>query len=201
MQEVMTMFLRTIELEKWGKAPVGRHGYLRGRSAGGLYQCKGDGANDWMFIYPATTQMWDVLCTVIDRPDLLHDPRFQTGEGRVEHIDEIYTAVSAWTACHEKREAMRILGDAGVPCAYVFDTIDLFEDEHLRSRDFVQTLEHPIAGPVRLLRHPLRMSGVEQMELAPMLGEHTDEVLHEYLGLTDAEIDDLQRQGVTKRNS
>ena len=198
MQEVMTMFLRTIEMEKWGKIPAERHGYLRGRSAGGLYQCKGDGPNEWIFIYPATTQMWDMLCTIIDRPDLLHDERFQTGEGRVAHIDEIYGEISKWTACQDKREAMRVLASAGVPCSYVFDTMDLFNDEHLRARDFVQTLEHPISGPVKLLRHPLRMSGVEPMELAPMLGEHTDEVLAEVLGMDAAALGDLASEGVTR---
>ena len=201
MQEVVTMFMRTIELEKWGERPAGRHGYLRGRASGGLYQCKGDGPNDWMFIYPATSQMWDALCAVIERPDLIHDPRFETAEGRVEHIDEIYQVISAWTAQHEKREAMRMLASVGVPCSYVFDTMDLFHDEHLLARDFVQTVEHPVVGPVKLLRHPLRMSGVEPMERSPLLGEHTEAVLREYLGMDDAAIADLQQQGVTKRRS
>ena len=103
-----------------------------------------------------------------------------------------------WTLQHEKREAMRVLGAAGVPCSYVFDTMDLFNDEHLQAREFVQTVDHPVSGPIKLLRHPLRMPGVEPMTRAPMLGEHTDEVLAEYLGIDEATLVDMREQGVTK---
>ncbi len=198
MQEVVTMFMRTLELEKWGQEPAGRHGYLRGRAAGGLYPCKGDDPNDWMFIYPVTSQMWDALCTTIDRTDLIHDERYCTSEARTAHVDEVYAIIKAWTLQHEKREAMRLLGQAGVPCSYVFDTMDLFQDEHLTARGFIQTVDHPIAGPVQLMQHPLRMSGAEPMERSPLLGEHTDEVLTELLGLDEAAIAALHDEGVTR---
>ena len=198
MQEVVTMFMRTLEPEKWGQEPAGRHGYLRGRAAGGLYPCKGDGANDWMFIYPVTSQMWDALCTTIDRPDMVHDERYCTAEARVANVDDVYAQIKAWTTQHEKREAMKLLGSAGVPCSYVFDTMDLFNDEHLRARDFVQTVDHPVVGEVQLLRHPLRMTGAEPMERSPLLGEHTDEVLAEVLGMDAAAIGDLASEGVTR---
>ena len=198
MQEVVTMFIRTLDLEKWGTAPATRHGYLRGRAAGGLYPCKGDGPNDWMFIYPATTQMWDALCLTIDRPDMVMDERYATAEARIAHVDELYAQIKAWTLTQEKREAMRVLGAAGVPCSYVFDTLDLFHDEHLTARGFIQTVDHPVAGPVQLMRHPLRMSGAEPMERAPLLGEHTDEVLAEYLGMDADASAALRAQGVTQ---
>ncbi|MGE3856539.1 MAG: CaiB/BaiF CoA transferase family protein [Dehalococcoidia bacterium] len=198
MQEAVTMFMRTLELEKWGTTPAGRHGYLRGRAAGGLYKCQGDGPNDWMFIYPVTSQMWDALCSAIERPDMLADERFCTAEGRVEHINEIYEQITAWTSQHEKREAMRILGAAGVPCSYVFDTLDLFEDEHLKERRLVQTVPHPVAGEVQLMRPAMIMPGLNPIDRAPMLGEHTDEVLSELLGLDAAATEELRASGVTK---
>ena len=172
MQEAVTMFMRTLELEKWGQEPAGRHGYLRGRAAGGLYRCKGDDPNDWMFIYPVTSQMWDSLCTAIERPDMIHDERYCTAEARVAHIDEVYEQISAWTTQHDKREAMRLLGSAGVPCSYVFDTLDLFTDEHLVARKLVQEVEHPVAGTVQLMRPAIMMPGLEPLERSPLLGEH-----------------------------
>ena len=198
MQEAVSMFMRTLELEKWGHTPATRHGYLRGRAAGGLYKCKGDDPNDWMFIYPATTQMWDALCATIDRPDMVNDERYVTAEARVENIDSVYEQIAAWTAQHDKREAMRLLGAAGVPCSYVFDTVDLFEDEHLKSRDFIQTIQHPIAGPVQLMRPALLMEGMEPMEPSPALGQHTDEVLREVLGLDAGALAALRADGVTQ---
>ena len=198
MQEAVTMFVRTLDMEKWGTAPAGRHGYLRGRAAGGLYPCKGDGPNDWVFIYPATTQMWDAMCTTIDRPDMVMDERYSTAEARIAHVDELYEQIKMWTLEHDKREAMRVLGAAGVPCSYVFDTLDLFNDEHLVARDFIQTVEHPEAGAVQLMRPAILMPGMEPMERAPLLGEHTDEVLAEYLSMDAAAVAELHAQGVTK---
>ena len=153
---------------------------------------------DWMFIYPVTSQMWDALCTAIDRPDMIHDERYCTAESRVAHIDEVYEQISAWTTQHDKREAMRLLGSAGVPCSYVFDTMDLFTDEHLVARKLVQEVEHPVAGTVQLMRPAIMMPGLEPLERSPLLGEHTGEVLSEYLGLDAATIADLAAQGVTK---
>jgi len=198
MQEAVTMFMRTLELEKWGLEPAGRHGYLRGRAAGGLYQCQGDGPNDWMFIYPVTTQMWDALCTTIGRPDMVNDERYCTAEARVANVDDVYAQISAWTTQHEKREAMRLLGAAGVPCSYVFDTMDLFEDEHLKERGLVQTVQHPVAGPVQLMRPAMIMPGLEPIGRSPLLGEHTDEVLSEFLGLDATALDALATEGVTR---
>ena len=82
-------------------------------------------------------------------------------------------------------EAMRILGASGVPCSYVFDTMDLFHDEHLAARDFIREVTHPVAGPVQLMRPAIRMDGIEAQERSPLLGEHTEAVLREYLGLDD----------------
>jgi len=198
MQEAVTMFLRTMDLERWGKEPAGRHGYLRGRAGGGLYPCKGDGPNEWAFIYAATSQMWDALCVTIDRTDLLQDPRYATPELRIEHVNEIYEEIKKWTVHHDKREIMHVLGNAGVPVSYVFDTLDLFTDEHLVERGFIQTVDHPVVGEVQLMRPAIIMEGMEPMERAPMLGEHSDEVLAEYLGMDEATLARLQAEGVTR---
>ena len=198
MQEAVTMFMRTLDLPLWGTAPVPRHGQRRGRSAGGLYPCRGGGPNDWVFIYPATTRMFDALWVAIDRPELAGDPRFATDEGRVEHDPEVRELITEWTRCHEKREVMRILGSAGVPCSYIFDTLDLFTDPHLQERDFIRTIEHPVNGPMPLMRHPLRMPGVAEQERAPLLGEHTDEVLGSLLDLDAQELALLRDAGVTQ---
>jgi len=82
---------------------------------------------------------------------------------------------------------MRELGEAGVPCAATMDTKELYDDPHLNERGFVKTLPHPEQGEVRLLGFAPRLSGSPvEMRPPPSLGEHTDAVLTEELGL-DAE--------------
>ena len=198
MQEAVTMFMRTLDLALWGKDPAGRHGNERGRAGGGLYPCKGGGPNDWVFIFPATTRMFDALCNAMGRPELLADPRFETPQARAQHLGELRECIRDYTLQHDKREVMRTLAGAGVPCSYVFDTMDLFTDEHLQARDFITEVDHPVNGRVKLMRHPLRMEGVVKQQRAPLLGEHTDEVLGALLGLGESELVELRDAGVTR---
>jgi formyl-CoA transferase len=198
MQEATTMFVRTLDLPVWGKAPAGRMGTWRGRGVGGLYPCRGEGPNEWIFLFPVTTQMFDALCAAIGRLDLLEDERFATPQARLEHGPLVRAEIEKWTRDHDKREAMQILAGAGVPCSYVFDTLDLFTDPHLEARDFIVEVDHPDNGTVKLMRHPLRMRGVVPQERSPLLGEHTREVLASTLGFDETALDALEADGITK---
>ena len=198
MQEAMTYYMRTQVANgaDWGNAVAQRHG--NGATAPvNLYPCEGEGPNDWAFIMCVTSRMWDSLCAAIERPDLTVDPRFATNDARVEHAEELYREIASWTRCHSKHEVMRILGDAGVPVSKTFDTRDVFDDPHLNSRGFVHTLDHPEHGQIRLLGWAPRMSASEvAIRTAPFMGEHSDEVLVDDLGLTADRLAELRRSGV-----
>jgi crotonobetainyl-CoA:carnitine CoA-transferase CaiB-like acyl-CoA transferase len=143
-----------------------------------------------------TTRMWRGLCTAIEREDLLADPRFETGRKRAAEADTLFEEIAKWTREHTKREAMRIIAGAGVPCSAVLDTRDLLADPHLRARDFVKTVEHPEHGPIELLGWPARMSeSAVPVRFAPLLGEHTAEVVAEDLGIARDEIEALCAAG------
>ncbi|MEE8421367.1 MAG: CoA transferase [Dehalococcoidia bacterium] len=195
MQEAVTMFMRTLGLMNWGKEPAPRTGIHHGQGGVSTYPCKGDGPNDWVFIMPTTLPQWDALVTVLDRHDLLTDERFSDPMRMAEHKDELYDIVAEWTRQRTKHEAMEVLGAAGVPCSYVFDTMDLFTDPHLTEREFIQTVEHPAAGEVRLMRNPIRMEGVVPLRHSPLLGADTEAVLRDDLGLSEAEIAELLGSG------
>ena len=92
---------------------------------------------------------------------------------------------------------MKILAEGGVPASYVFDTLDLFSDQHLTSRDFITEVQHPVNGTIKLMRHPLRMSGALLPGRSPLLGEHTADVLQEYLDVTPEAFQDLVADGIT----
>ena len=206
MQEAMTYYMRTqiANGADWGYAVAKRHG--NGVTATvNLYPCapvdsegSGDsGPNDYAFIMCVTTRMWDALATAIGRPELAVDPRFETGESRVEHAEALYEVVSEWTLKRTKHEVMRILGAAGVPVSKNFDTRDLFEDEHMVGRGFVHSLDHPEHGEIRLLGWAPRMSESQvDIQRAPLMGEHSDEILEADLGLDASRLAALRASGV-----
>ena len=197
MQEAVTYFMRTVVASRsnWGQETAPRTGN-RGGPATDLYACRPFGPNDYVYIMVVTTRMWDTLCASIDRDDLLVDPRFEDGDARLDHVEELHEEIEQWTRQRTKYEAMQHLGDAGVPCSAVLDTHDLFIDPHLASRDFIQTVDHPVLGTVKLMRWPARMSKSEvPMAAAPLLGEHTDEVLAAELGLSAEQVRALRDRG------
>lgn len=196
MQEAVTLFMRTNGLMQWGHAPAPRDGSRRGPPTD-VYPCKPGGPNDYVFIMVVTSRQWDTFCTAIDRPELVTDPRFENGLARVQHGADLHAEISAWTRERTKHEAMRELGEAGVPCSAVLDTYDLFTDPHLAERQFIRTVELPTQGEAKLLGNPIRMSeSVVPIIAAPMLDQHTDEVLAADLGLGRDEVAALRQGGV-----
>ena len=197
MQEAVTYFMRTAVANgsDWGRKTAPRRGNRVGPPTD-LYPCKPFGSNDYVYIMVVTSRMWDTLCAAIERTDLLSDPRFESGEARLEHGDELHEEIAKWTRERTKHEAMLELGHAGVPISAVLDTHDLFNDPHLASRDFIQTVEHPSEGSVDLMRWPPLMSESEvPIVAAPLLGQHTDEVLAAELGLDEGEVAALRESG------
>lgn len=201
MQEAMTYFMRTRVAigSDWGQKACGRSGNNAGLPPVSNYPCKPFGPNDWAFIMPVTAGHWDALCTAIGRPELLVDPRFETMPKRIENRDEIYEIFASWTGERTKQEVMETLGAAGVPCAACLDTGELHTDPHLLARDFVKTIEHPIHGEVPLLGFAPRLSASDvEIKRAPLLGEHTNEVLEDILSLNTDEIESLRKHGVLR---
>lgn len=198
MQEAVTYYLRTTIANgsDWGRQAAARSGNGIGAMLN-LYPCKPGGPNDYMYMMVVNTRMWNNLCAAMGRPDLPNDERFARGRDRHANADALYEEIASWTRAHTKREVMQALGEAGVPCSAVFDTRDLFEDPHLRARDFVKTVDHPVHGPVPLLGFPPRLSASRvEIEAAPLLGQHTREVLRAELGLDDDALAKLRAEGI-----
>ena len=128
---------------------------------------------------------------------LIGDPRFDTAAARLKHEPEVDAMIAAWTRQHDKREAMRVLGGAGVPAGAIFDTMELTEEADFERRGIMQTMEHPIAGPFKMPGWPVRFGGrTPDLKPSPLLGQHTNEVLGEWLGLDADQIDQLGKDKI-----
>ncbi len=199
MHEVMTMFIRTTGVRGWdleGTAAP-RVGNRLGGAPTDMYACAPFGSNDYVYVMVGTVRMWEALCKVIDRLDLLEDPRFATGSGRTEHEELLNAIIAAWCRTKTKHEAMTLLADAGIAASAVMDTQDVFHDPHLQARGFVQEVPHPTHGTVLLLDKPFRLEKSQvPLRAAPVLGADTDSVLTAELGLAADELASLRSAGV-----
>ena len=196
MQEAMTYYLRTaVSRTRFGQVATPRTGNGENPFVS-LYPCAPGGPNDYVFVMAVNPRMWGAVCRAVGQPELLSDPRFSTAQARHENRRLLFDEIGAWTRSHTKKECMSTLAEEGVCASQVYETNELFTDPHLVERDFVHEVEHAVHGKVQLLGWPARMSKSQvAIEAAPLLGEHTDEVLAEDLGLSAEDIDELRAEG------
>jgi formyl-CoA transferase len=174
----------------------GNQSLINSTSPSDAYPCKGGGPNDYCFIYSsrATNRHWERLLEVMGRQDLIGDPRYTDPVTRYEYHEEIDAMISAWTRQHDKREVMRLLGEAGVAAGAVFDTGDLSHDENLLKRGTIAVVNHPKRGAFTMPGWPVKMTDSRvPVECAPPLGRDTEEVCSRILGKSPEQIAALRR--------
>jgi crotonobetainyl-CoA:carnitine CoA-transferase CaiB-like acyl-CoA transferase len=132
------------------------------------------------------------LCTVLNRPDLASDPRFTTNAGRVEHYSALKMALDASIGVRTLHDLTSGLRAAGVPGGSVRTVAETLADPQIAAREMVASLDHPTAGPVRVMGTPLKLSATPASlrTAPPTLGQHTDAILKQDVGLSE---DDIRR--------
>ncbi|OBJ81886.1 CoA-transferase [Mycobacterium gordonae] len=154
--------------------------------------------DSWVAIAVATDEQWAQLCGAIGSPTWATDPALANAAGRRAHQDRIDERLAQWCAGRTRDEIVDTLWDAGVPVAKVMQPHRQAELDQLDARGFFEVVDHPVCGPARLSSVPMRLSGGPcrfHTQPAPLLGQHNRELLAE-LGLTDAEIAQLEADGV-----
>jgi formyl-CoA transferase len=152
-------------------------------------------------IFTSAERHWQAMCHMLGRPDMAANPDYATTPGRARHMAEIDDIVSAWTLPQTKEEVMRRLTEAHVPCAPVKSAREVAADPHLEARGFWVDVDHPRRGRTRVPISPIRLHTAGKAEIrtpAPTLGQHTESVLGELLGLKADELLALRTAGVTK---
>jgi benzylsuccinate CoA-transferase BbsF subunit len=158
------------------------------------YRCLGE--DRWCVISVSSDQEWSALCHTLDRVDLVDKPGFSTFLERKPNEVEIDKIVENWTMNQNPEEAVAKLQHAGVPAGVVQNAQDLLNDPQLQR--VLWCLEHNELGTVHHLGQPFVFSnpGREPCTPAPFIGEHTEYVCHQILGMSDEEFIDLFVSGV-----
>ena len=139
-----------------------------------------------------TEKLWERLCAVVGRDELVGDPRFASNDSRMAHRAELVEELESALAERGTDEWVDALLEAGVPAGPIHDYAEVFADPHTRAREMEVTLEHPVEGTISALGVPVKLSDTPGAvrSAAPLLGEHTEEVLRE-AGLSEDEISAL----------
>ena len=155
-------------------------------------------ANGYFVIAVGTNAQWRLLCRVMEREDLagpdLEDPRER--ERQLETV--IRPAIEKWAAQHDKLTVARILAENGIPAGPVQDVDELFSCPHLAARDMIVEVDDPVAGRRKVAGNPVKLSGIPPLPAAPppQVGQHSEHLLGELLGLTSTDLAALRAQGV-----
>jgi len=138
------------------------------------------------------------LCDVLGKSELAFDPRFATNEGRVRNRAEVIAILQRELRLKPVTYWTEQLAHAGVPSGPINDIAGVFSDPQVRHRGMRIEVEHPRAGQLPLVGSPLRLSStpVQYGMAPPLLGQHTEEVLRQLIGLAPEEIEALRRAKV-----
>jgi CoA:oxalate CoA-transferase len=142
---------------------------------------------------------WPDLCKAMGRNDLVDDPGFCDDTVRLARREEVTAMIEQWLGSFtDVDSAVNAMMACDVPCAPVLSVADTVQNEHLRQRGTVRTVDDPLHGPVDIPGMPIKWKDhANNIPLtAPTLGQHNESVLTERLGRTTEEISELRRTGI-----
>ncbi|WP_369427252.1 formyl-CoA transferase [Providencia sp. PROV236] len=184
-------------LEEYPQYPNGKFGDAvpRGGNAGGggqpgwILKCKGWETDPNAYIYfTIQEQDWEQTCIAIGKPEWAKDPAYSTPQARQPHIFDIFAEIEKFLADKDKHEAVEYLSKYGVPCAPVLSMREIARDQSLRDSGSIVEVEQPKRGTYLTVGCPMKFSSfTPEIKSAPLLGEHTEEVLTE-LGYSAEQI-------------
>ncbi len=162
----------------------------------GAYPCKGD--DRWVAIGVYNDAEWEQFCQAIGNPSLIEHEKFRTLTNRVENSDELDGLINQWSVNFTAEQLMEKLQAAGVSAGVVANAQDSELDPQLKHYDFFREIDHPYLGK-RNFYHPpgFKLSNATaELGRAPLIGEYTDHICKEILGISDDEFNQMKHEGV-----
>lgn len=156
-------------------------------------------ANDGAVIVACLTNaFWGRLCAALNRPELGDDPRFNSLEKRRERRDEVNKLVADFTSQHSVAHLTEVFTQHQVPNAPILGVLEALSQPQAKARNMVVETEHPTLGSIPIVNRSIRYADVNQAapSAPPTLGQHTDEILADVLGLDADAISSLRSAGV-----
>ena len=182
-----------LRVEPRTSAAGGREPY-----AVGTFRCR-DG---YVSFLPLGPRMWPNTAQMIGQPELREDPRFLTTQDRSDNRLELERIFQDWLDRHTRMEVFDAAQKAGIPGGPVLEALEAADNDHFRARDYFQQIEHPEHGMHSHTGLPFRLSDapISSPLPAPLLGQHSSEVLTGLLGMSDDELATLVESGVTSHD-
>lgn len=149
----------------------------------------------YVAIAVANDNLFKNFTTVINRNDLYEEPKYRTNYERKMNEDNLNKSIEEWTINYTTHAICEILDEASIPVGPILGIDELVMDPHLKSREMLVEIPHPILGNVVYPGNPLKFSESNKLtfDSAPLLGEHTEEILKDILGKSKKEIDKLYK--------
>jgi len=185
------------EFDKFGVIRERTGSTLPGIAPSNIYLCK-DGK--YVVIGANGDGIFKRLMVAINREDVLENPLYETNDGRSQDAEYLDSVIGEWTKSLDIESALNILEENGIPAGSIFSVEDMFKDPHYQAREMIVDLEVEDLGKLKVPGIIPKLSKTPgQIRWAgPKLGEHTDEVLKEKVGLTDEQIEKLKGLEVIK---
>jgi crotonobetainyl-CoA:carnitine CoA-transferase CaiB-like acyl-CoA transferase len=152
----------------------------------------------YVAINVAVEEHWHNLLKAMGREDLRDDPRFRDNTARVAHRDEVDALVADWTQGLGKMECFALAKRHRIPLAPVREVDEVMHDRHMHERGMLKWIEHDEIGRIVVPTSPLRFHGADPVDTqpSPKLAQHNAEIYGGWLGLSAAEIAELEHDGV-----
>jgi len=155
------------------------------------------GVNRWIALEAHSDEEFLRVAEVLGMPQLACDSRFETMTERKRNEAELDRIIEAWTSKRDRDWTVAQFAKAGLMAAPSRDAMDLYADPHLQDRGAFVTIEHPELGELEMVAPPWKMSDCEApARCAPLLGEHTEQVLTDILGTSAPELAALRDSGI-----
>ena len=168
-----------------------------GGQPGRILKCKGWEADPDAYTYFITqAAVWKNICDTIGKEEWKEDPDFATPDARLPRLNEVFDAIEAWTMTKTKFEVLDICNPLNIPVGPILSMKELAEEPSLRETGTIVEVEHPERGTYLTVGNPVKLSdSPSEVVRSPLLGEHTDEILREVVGLSDNDIAAARDEG------
>jgi formyl-CoA transferase len=154
--------------------------------------------DSYLVVGVASEGIWQRFCAAIDKPELARDPRFERNPDRVANRDALIPVLSEIFRSRNNETWLRLLNEAEVPCAPIQTIDEVFHSPQVLHRKMLVEVAHPTAGTLRMAGLPVKFSATPaSVRLPPpLLGEHSEQVLSSWLGISGEAVAQLKQKGV-----